>query len=151
MIFTGHSELTIDAKGRLAIPSKWRELLGPADTRVPLFLVPWEGRLLIFAEDRFKQLSELQGATLTPGAEDHQGPTTYFSFAERVMTDSEDRVIVPRLHLELTGLSREVVMVGAGPRLEVWERTAWTANLKDRFRLMPERMRQLEKRADPTL
>jgi len=41
----------------------------------------------------------------------------------------------------------DVVMIGAGPRLEVWEKQAWAEGLQQRFAQLPELMRSLEQRS----
>jgi MraZ protein len=148
MIFTGHAELLIDAKGRLQVPSKHRAVLESAKDAAALFCVPWRRHLLmLFPESRFKLLAEKGGATLTPGADQAMGEANYFGLTERLELDSAMRINVPRLHLHLTDLGNEVVMVGAGTRLEVWDKSAWMRDLEERFQKLPEMMRSLEDRA----
>ncbi len=149
MIFTGHAELTIDPKGRLAIPAKHRALLRPERDGTAWYCVPWrKGLLMLFTEGRFMTLAERGDATLTPQGEQAGAEANYFGLTERVEMDSAGRIVLPRLHQELTGLHAEsgVVLIGAGPRLEVWEKSAWTQGLQQRFADLPGLMQRLESR-----
>jgi len=145
MIFTGHAELTIDAKGRLAIPAKHRALLRPERDGTAWYCVPWSGhRLMLYTEARFVELAERGEATLTPGDEEAGVQANFFGLTERLEMDSAGRINVPRLHLELTKIGTEVAIIGSGRRLEVWDQKAWTAGLEGRFEALPKLVQQLE-------
>lgn len=145
MIFTGHAELLLDEKGRLQIPSKHRALLRPERDGTAWYCVPWRaGLLMLFTEGRFLELANRGPATLTPSAGEGLAQASYFGLTERLELDSAGRVMIPRLHLQLTGLSKDVVMIGVGPRLEVWDKETWTRGLQDRFRDLPTVMHALE-------
>lgn len=145
MIFTGSAELTIDAKGRLAIPAKFRSLLRPERDGTAWYCVPWRKHLLmLFTEARFQELAEKGPATLMPPAQQAEAQADYFGFTERLEVDSAGRINIPQLHLELTELGKDVVMVGAGPRLEVMDRATWQKDLRDRFNKLPGVMQKLE-------
>jgi DNA-binding transcriptional regulator/RsmH inhibitor MraZ len=51
--------------------------------------------------------------------------------------------------LELTGLQSDVVLVGAGDRLEIRDRAAWAASKSDRLNKLPELMRRITARKGP--
>lgn len=145
MIFTGHAELTIDAKQRLAIPAKHRALLRPERDGVAWYCVPWSGgRLMLYTESRFTELAEKRRATLSPDEEEAGADANFFGLTERLEMDTAGRITIPRQHLSLTGIGTDVVMIGAGLRLEVWDKQAWTAGLEDRFKGLPSLMRKVE-------
>ncbi len=141
-MFTGSAELTIDAKQRLAIPAKYRSQWNELTDGKAWFCVPWsDGMLLrLYPEGRFEKTAQLQQAgreTLLPQAEQAQLEAEFFSLAERIEPDSAGRITLPRLHLELVSLPTDVVVIGAGNRLEVRGRDAWMPNLRERFLKMP--------------
>jgi MraZ protein len=145
MIFTGHAELTIDAKGRLQVPAKFQRLLRPERDGSAWYCVPWRRHLLmLFTESRFQELAERGPATLTPPDAQASAQADYFGLTERVESDSAGRVMIPKLLLELTEMGSDVVMVGAGPRLEVWDREDWSKGVQQRFASLPGVMRRLE-------
>jgi MraZ protein len=140
VLFTGHSEHTIDAKLRLAIPSKYRNQWDPERDGQAWICVPWPGGIIrLYPEKRFEQLSERPDDSSTPTTDESEFEAEYFSLAERVELDKQGRIVVPKLHLELTGLAGEVVILGARNRLEVRDRAKWAADLIDRFNRMPEK------------
>ncbi|MDX2117776.1 MAG: hypothetical protein SFY96_06305 [Planctomycetota bacterium] len=146
MLFTGFAELTIDAKGRLAIPAKYRSQWVPERDGAAWFCVPWsEGRMLrLYTEGRFTQLSEQAPHSLTPGADEANLDADFYGLVARLEMDSAGRVILPREHLELVGLGTEVVVIGARNRLEVRDRATWKASLPERFTTLPRLVERIE-------
>ncbi|MDX9912589.1 MAG: hypothetical protein RBS39_12230 [Phycisphaerales bacterium] len=157
MLFTGHTEATIDAKQRLAIPAKYRSLWDAARDGTAWQCVPWPGGIIrLFTENRFAQLAEMREQSLTPGADEAELDADLFGLAERLETDAQGRVRLPIAHLELTGLLRtpasggsiepvEVVVVGARNRLEIRSRSLWLDGLKERFARLPELVDRVER------
>src|SRR5947207_15740221 len=145
MIFTGHAELTIDAKQRLAVPAKHRALLSPEIDGAAWYCVPWsKKRLMLYTQARFTELAEKGEATLTPGEDEAGLEANFFGLTERLEMDAAGRITIPRLHLDLTKIGTEVVMIGAGRRLEVWDKEAWSPGLEDRFASLPGLIRKIE-------
>jgi DNA-binding transcriptional regulator/RsmH inhibitor MraZ len=56
-----------------------------------------------------------------------------FGFAERLELDGAGRIRIPALHLELTGLSADVMVIGVRDRLELRSREAWHARAEARL------------------
>lgn len=152
VLFIGSSELTIDAKQRLAIPAKYRSQWNEGIDGKAWICVPWpEGMLLrLYPEGGFERIANLQHAgreTLMPTQDQAQLEAEFFSLAERVEPDSAGRLSLPKHHLELVGLPNEVMVIGARDRLEVRGRDAWKPTEKERFQTMP---RLAEKFTRPT-
>jgi MraZ protein len=71
-----------------------------------------------------------------------------YGLAERLEMDSTGRITIPKALLEMTGLTSEVVVVGARSRLEIHDRTKWAATLNDRFKQLPDLINKInEKRS----
>lgn len=134
MIFTGFSEITIDQKQRLAIPAKYRSQLDPSRDGAAWYCIPWPGQgLMLFTEPMFNEFASTAQGTLTPGEGEQEFETSLFGLTERLEMDSAGRITIPRLHMELTKLSSDVVVVGSRYRLEVRDRATWTTGLQARF------------------
>lgn len=147
MLFTGFSEHTIDAKQRLAIPAKYRNQWHPQRDGGAWICVPWPtGHLRLYTEAVFARLSETDPGSLTPDDDQAGLESDLYGFAERIEMDGSGRITLPRLHLDLTGLGNEVVVVGAKNRLEVRGRAEWTASMKERFERLPELARKMQAR-----
>ncbi len=156
MLFTGHSELTIDAKMRLQIPAKYRNAWDETRDGKAWYCVPWPGGIVrLYSETCFEGLAS-QGAsgrraTLTPDQDAADLEADLFSLAERIEPDSAGRIALPKQHLELAGLgagSSEVVVIGAGNRLEVRDRAAWQQTLAQRFARLPSLVAKIEARRE---
>ena len=147
MLFTGHAELNIDAKGRLAIPAKYRSQWDSTRDGAAWYCVPWpDGSLRLYTEKRFEQLAEKGDQTLTPDEDSATLESDLFGFAERIEPDSAGRIVIPRAHVELAGLGSEVVVVGARNRLEVRDKSKWTASTGERFAKLPTLVARIESR-----
>lgn len=147
MLFTGDTELTIDAKLRLQIPAKYRNQWNPARDGAAWYCIPWPtGHLRLYTEARFEEFARRGENSLTPGEAEADLESSLFSFAERIEADGGGRLLLPRTHLELVGLGAgsEVVVIGARVRLEVRERAAWRAAVAARFANLPGLVAQVE-------
>lgn len=124
MAFRGTFDHTLDAKNRLTVPSKFRASLSDGVVvakGVERCVAVWTPG----AYDAFVAAA-LDGLNpLSPQARDLQ---RYFS-ANAVETelDAAGRIMVPGFLLEHGGLGKEVVVTGAGPCLEIWDRASWAA------------------------
>lgn len=145
MLFTGHAELTIDAKQRLAIPSKYRSQWDTSRDGSAWFCVPWpDGSLRLYTEKRFESLAEQGEHSLTPGQDEAALEAELYGFAERIEMDSAGRITLPKSHLELAGLSSDVVVLGARNRLEVRDRGRWMQTRDERFAQLPALVARIE-------
>lgn len=145
MLFAGHSEHTIDAKFRLAIPAKYRSQWKTERDGEAWYCVPWPGGILrLFTESRFQELAEEGRQTLTPAEEEADLDSDFFGFAERLEMDAAGRITIPKSHVELTGLTTEVVVVGAKNRLEVRDRAKWMETAQERFQKLPTLVARIE-------
>lgn len=156
MLFTGHSELTIDAKLRLQIPAKYRNAWDESRDGKAWICVPWPGGIVrLYTEACFEGLAS-QGATggratLTPDQDEADLEADLFALAERIEPDSAGRIALPRQHLELAGLGAggsEVVVIGARNRLEIRDRAAWQQTLSQRFARLPTLVAKIESRRE---
>lgn len=150
MLFTGHSEHSIDGKLRLAVPAKYRNLWVSARDGDAWYCLPWPtGHLRLYTESGFKQLAGEGGSSLLADEDREQWDATVFAFAERLELDSAGRLAIPARHLRLTGLKPEsqVAVVGARDRLEVHDLAKWEAQSEADFKKLPELRRKLRGQA----
>ncbi len=138
MIFTGQSDLTIDAKQRLAIPAKYRSLLKPDRDGTAWYCVPWgEGKLALYTERRFEEIVEGRDLTLTPDETESTMDSAFFGMCERIEPDAAGRIVIPKRHQEMANLKEDVVVVGCGKYLEIWDRERWNERFEQNFRKLP--------------
>lgn len=150
MLFTGTYEHTVDEKQRLAIPSEIRSQWSDSEDGGAFFAVPWPGGLLrLYTETHFRTLASSRSLTLTPDEDEAELQATLFGMARRLEMDKAGRVRLTDDHLALAGLTKEVVLVGAGDRLEIRDRAAWKASVADRLSQLPELIRRINAKKQP--
>lgn len=137
MVFTGQAEATIDAKDRLALPAKFRARWNPERDGATWYCVPWpaENVLRLYTERIFDELyaNSRSSPTLIPSSDEAELQTALFSLTEQMDVDASWRVKLSKKHRELVAMPNEVVVIGAGDRLEVRSRDVWNATQAQRF------------------
>ncbi len=144
MLFTGSTELNIDAKGRLSIPSRYRSQLtasdsNPDDAAAPAWIaLPWpDGSIRLYTATTFEELAKAWTDSLTLSEDQAKLRRSIFASAERIEQDSAGRIRVPQKHLDLAGIGSAVVVIGAGTMLEIRDRDEWLAEEQKRFNDLP--------------
>jgi MraZ protein len=145
-VFVGTFQHTIDDKGRLTLPAKWRDEL-ESDLVITYGL---DECLFVFAQSRFKAIAEkvvAQGFE-SPNARDW---SRYFlGNAETIELDKQGRVLISQHLRAHFGLNGEVVVVGLFDRIEIWEPKKHQA-MSDRITAEPsaiaERWREMMQNA----
>lgn len=123
MAFRGTFEYTLDAKNRLTVPARFRaELAGGVVLAKGL-----ERCVALWTPGAYDAYTAASLQGLHPLSKEAQKLRRFFS-ANSLDTelDAAGRVMVPSFLLEHAGLSRDVVVTGAGNSLEIWDRASWT-------------------------
>ena len=120
-MFLGEFRHTIDEKGRLTIPAKYRGLLanGMVVTR------GFERNLMAFSIEGWEELAErIKNLPISdPGARDFR--RRVFSGAIDLVPDRQGRILLPPYLREFAGIDTEVVIAGMFNHLEIWSNDAW--------------------------
>ena len=142
-MFYGEHEHSIDRKGRLIIPSKFREVF--KEHYVERFFVTrgLDSCLFVFTEDEWKkQESKFKSLPFT-SSQARQFNRLYFSGACEVACDRQGRILIPDYLKDHAKIKRDVVIVGISNRMEIWSRESWTEfykNTKDSFETIAEKI-----------
>jgi len=130
MAFRGYFDNTLDVKNRLTIPAKLRHLL--AEGVVVALQRDAQRAVAIWSTPDYNEhLASMLGA-MNPLSADYARLERFSNaYANEVELDAAGRVMLPAKLLELAGLGREVAVIGAGNRLEVWDRAAWNEHGED--------------------
>ncbi len=121
-MFMGEYNHTIDAKGRLIVPAKFREELGEA------FVITNgnDGCLNIYTEEAWETF--LGKLKLLPNNRDTRSIVRKFvSQANRVELDKQGRILIPTVLRDYAELDKDVVLAGAIDKIEVWDKSRWDA------------------------
>ncbi len=127
VVFLGTYEPRLDDKGRLILPAKYREHLqgGLVLTRGQ------EHCLYLFSLREFEGIHEqLRQAPLT-SKEARSYLRVFLSGAVDDVPDKQGRITIPSMLRTYAGLERDLAVVGAGNRLEIWDSAAWATYLAE--------------------
>ncbi len=117
---TGVYRHSIDAKGRLAIPSRIREELG----EVFYVTISQERCLAAYSAESWDRMMEKIKA-MPRVKQTKMRPL--FAHAAKCELDSQGRILLPQALRDFAGLTRDVAVVGAGECAEFWDEAAWDA------------------------
>ena len=123
-MFMGEYSHTIDTKGRLIIPSKFREELGET------FVVTkgLDGCLGVFSDEDWKAFEiKLKSLPLT-NKNARQFARFFVAGATPCELDKQGRILLPATLREFAGLEKDVVLTGMLNRIEIWSKEKWNEN-----------------------
>lgn len=118
-MLSGQYQHNMDLKGRVTFPSKFREDLG--DT----FYVckGLDHCLFVLSNEQWEALeTKLSGMPLSKGKDIQR---FFFSSVEKVEPDKQGRILIPQHLREYAGLEKEVTVIGAAVRAEIWNSATW--------------------------
>lgn len=120
-MFMGEYNHTIDAKGRLIIPSRFREQLGEE------FVVTagLDGCLFVYANEEWKSFEEKLRALPVSNPEARKFSRFFLASASLCEVDRQGRILIPAKLRAMAGLEKEVVLAGVGSRIEIWDKEKW--------------------------
>ena len=127
-MFRGRYEHTVDSKGRLSIPAKFREvLLGKGDERLVItnFVVDSARCLDVYPIDEWLRLEE---AIKTRPKFDRRMvmfQNFYLGAACECFVDKQGRILIPPVLRQYANLTRDVTLVSALEKFRVWDKEAW--------------------------
>jgi len=121
-MFRGRYQHTLDPKGRVSIPAKYRDLLAQYDGAT-LILVPNEHSLEVHPLEEWERIEARINEKSMFDAELRKVGRLYISRAREVELDGAGRILIPPDTRAQGGLGREVTLVGPGRNFfEIWDR-----------------------------
>jgi MraZ protein len=140
MVFQGASALNLDAKGRMSVPAKHRDaLLVQGEGRITLTKHP-DGCLLLFPRPEWENFRS-RVAQLPMDA--HWWRRIFLGNAAEVDLDGAGRILVSPELRSAADIEKEVVLLGMGSHLELWDAAAYAAKEQAAIAQgMPEALKQ---------
>ncbi|WP_264987282.1 division/cell wall cluster transcriptional repressor MraZ [Lysinibacillus piscis] len=122
-MFMGEYQHSVDAKGRLIVPAKFREALGET------FVVTrgLDNCLFGYPMNEWRKLEEkLKDLPMTK-KDTRAFARFFFSGATEVEIDKQGRINIPSMLIQHAQLVKECVVLGVSNRIEIWAKDAWEA------------------------
>jgi len=125
-MFRGVHHLSLDAKGRMAMPARQRERLQTMCSGQLVATIDTQSRcLLIYPLPTWEELEQQIQAlpTLNPAVRRFQ--RLVIGYASDIECDANGRLLMPPSLREYAGLDRKAVLVGQGNKMELWDEDTW--------------------------
>ncbi len=131
-MFRGCSTLSVDSKGRVSVPSRYRERLSEmAGGQLVLTLNPLDRSLWLYPlpewqaiETKLAQLSDF----------DKQGRRTkqmMRGYASDCQVDGQGRILIPQNLREYANIGKQAVILGQGNKFEIWDEALWSKHREE--------------------
>jgi len=142
-MFYGEFEHALDRKGRIIIPSKFRDAL--KEHYIERFFITrgLDKCLFMFAEDEWRLQEQKFKAMSFTKSEFRRFNRIYFSGASDLTPDKQGRILIPTYLKEYAGIKKDVFIIGVSNRIEIWGRESWKEYYqisKDTFEEVAEKL-----------
>jgi MraZ protein len=130
-VFHGAYNITLDAKGRIALPARPRAVLDTLckgnfvvtrDLTMPC--------LLLFPLPHWQQLADDLSKLSNTNPNHQRIKRILLGFASDLECDSAGRVLLPQVLRDQAGLNKDVMMVGQGRTFQIWDQARWDEQIR---------------------
>lgn len=122
-MFMGEFQHTIDAKGRLIVPSKFRDDLGDKFVATKGL----DNCLFVYPRDEWQALEQKLKTLPFTRADARAFVRFFFSGATECEVDKQGRILLPANLRDYAKLDKDVVVLGVSNRVEIWSKEEWEA------------------------
>lgn len=133
-MFLGTHSPRLDEKGRIILPAKFREELAEG-----LVLTRGQERCIyVFSQREFERIHESMREAPISSKQARDYIRVFLSGASDEVPDKQGRVTIPPALRTYAGLERELAVIGAGARAEIWDAQAWNEYLAEKESVFSE-------------
>jgi MraZ protein len=131
-MFQGETAITIDDKGRLAVPTAYRELVArECANRLVVTYNPYEqGCLWLYPVDAWEQVRDQVNALPNAKKVHRALQLKLVGAATFVDVDANGRLLLPASHRNAAGIEKKAVLLGMGGKFELWSEQAHLAQIR---------------------
>lgn len=130
-MFRGITQLNLDAKGRIAIPTRYRgELVEECSGHLVVTADP-SRCLLVYPQPAWEPIEQKLNSLSSFNPRTRKLQRLLIGSANDVEMDNAGRILIAPPLRNFAGLSKEVVLVGQGEKFELWDETQWNLQIED--------------------
>jgi len=123
-MFRGSSFHTIDAKGRIIIPARFRDVIKAQESN-GVMVSRMDGGLVAYTYDEWRNI-ETRILSLAEKSENmRRFRRVFIGGAFECACDKQDRILIPQNLRQYAELDKEIVLVGVLDHFEIWSRKSW--------------------------
>jgi MraZ protein len=126
-VFRGANQITLDAKGRMVMPTRYRERLTERSEGRLVVTIDRDHCLLLYPLPDWEEIERKLMRLPTLNAHARQLQRLMVGHATDLELDGHGRVLLPAELRTFAGLVRDVVLLGQGNRFELWDELRWTS------------------------
>jgi len=130
MVFQGAAQINLDAKGRMAVPTRTREPLTQGGTVKLVLTAHPDGCLLLYPHPAWDPIRAQVMAFPSLDRRFSVWKRLLVGFAEDVELDGAGRLLIAPELREFAHIERDVMLVGQGSHYEIWDRETWNRELE---------------------
>lgn len=132
LFFRGINSVNIDAKGRMAIPKKYRDSIAEAsDNQLVATIDLHSPCLLIYTLDEWEVIERKLMALPNVDSQARLYQRLLLGHASEVEIDSQGRILLPSLLRDHANIGKPAILLGQGNKFELWSQESWDANRPD--------------------
>jgi transcriptional regulator MraZ len=124
-VFRGATKVTLDAKGRLAIPTRYRERITARCDGQLVVTVDKDYCLLVYPFPDWEDIEQKLVALPSLNKQARRLQRLMVGYATEIDIDGHGRILLPRELREFAGLGRQAILLGQGNKFELWDEGSW--------------------------
>ena len=124
-LFTGEYECKMDAKGRLTLPSKVKSKLPEVSGNQLVLSLGLEPCLVIYPSVEYRKIYSQIASMNEFNEEFRRLQRNFFRRMAEVELDGAGRILIPKTMSKYANLDKEIILVGMGNRMELWDSTVY--------------------------
>ena len=125
-MFRGANKVTLDAKGRMAIPTRYRERITERCGNQLVVTVDRDYCLLIYPLPAWEEIERKLVRLPSLNKQARRLQRLMVGYASEVELDGNGRLLLPKELREFAGLKRQAILIGQGNKFELWDEARWT-------------------------
>lgn len=126
MIFRGINNLALDAKGRMAMPARYRERLMETCGGRLVVTVDKDRCLLVYPLPEWEIIEEQLIALPSLNKQARLLQRLLIGHATEVELDSQGRILLPTMLREYAAMEKKLILIGQGKKFEIWDDQVWS-------------------------
>ena len=131
-MFRGFSKISVDSKGRLAIPSRYRALvLDQAQNNLVITLNPLDRSLWLYPLPEWELIEDKLSALSDFDKQSRRTKQMMRGYANDCQLDSQGRILIPKELRNHAALTKQGVILGQGNKFEIWDEKSWQKQRDD--------------------
>ena len=130
-LFKGIHNLSLDSKGRLGIPVKYRDnIIGLVKGAMVITIDTEEKCLLLYPSNFWSKIQDKISKLPSFNKNARRIQRLLVGHAEDIDVDSNGRILISKPLREYASLTKKVILIGQGEKFEIWDQGTWSQNVE---------------------